>query len=97
MVAVEAHGACQDARSMGRFRTDPDFVLRWPSDLLAGELAALIERGRTDGTGPTWKEDVQRVLTQAFASREPARQFDEVYRPTAEPAPAGYNLDDEPF
>ena len=48
---------------------EPDFALRWPIDLLLDELAAAFE------AYPDPSSAVDRVLEEAFAGPEPARQW----------------------
>ena len=43
---------------MDELRDDPDYELRWPHDMLAAELDALIARALEDGSDQQWREEV---------------------------------------
>ena len=75
---------------MPDFAHDPDFRLRWPNDLFANEVRRLIARARTAGITNEWREEVEKLLQQAFASSVPAKEF----RRTRD---LGQYSDEEPF
>lgn len=61
---------------MDDLRDDPEYEIRWPSDILAAELDRLIARGRADGLDTDWQDAVETLLRQAFTSSVPQREFD---------------------
>jgi hypothetical protein len=54
-------------------RGDDDYALRWPADLFAEELERLISRATPPDQA--WVEDVELLLSQAFASAAPLEEF----------------------
>lgn len=80
---------------MTDFVDDPDYTLRWPSAVFAEEAERLARRGAEWGMSRDWKEEVDLLLRQAFASSVPADDFKRVFETPAQ-TPA-YSYDDEPF
>lgn len=60
---------------MPDFARDPDYRLRWPNHIFAAELHRLIGRARATGVTTEWREEVEQILRQAFASSVPAKEF----------------------
>lgn len=77
-------------------RDDPEFEIRWPRETLADELDRLIDRGRDSRPGVEWKDEVETLLRQAFASPVPLRDFGERWDKSA-PRPDPIYGDEEPF
>ncbi len=57
------------------FVKDPDYRLRWPNHIFAAELQRLIGRAGATGLTPEWREEVEQLLKQAFASAVPTEEF----------------------
>jgi len=79
---------------MDDLKNDPEYEIRWPRDILAAQLDLLIARGRADGVDPTWQDEVDTVLRQAFASPVPQREFQEQWNASSRQVIYG---DEEPF
>lgn len=75
---------------MGRFASDPDYMVRWPLPILRAELDRLIGRGRVYGESQEWRQEVELLLGQAFSGSVPAEDFAK-----ADASPWDYG--DEPF
>lgn len=80
---------------MDDLKNDPEFEIRWPSETLAAELDRLIARGRADRPGVEWKDEVETLLRQAFASTVPEREFGENWNQS--PPRVELYGDEEPF
>lgn len=80
---------------MDDLRNDPEFEIRWPSETLAAELDRLIARSRAARPGVDWKDEVETLLRQAFASTVPEREFAERWNQSS-PMVELYG-DEEPF
>ena len=65
---------------------DPNYALRWPSDLFADEARRLVDRGRRRGVDRAWLAEVGVLLGQAFTSQVPADDFRELVLPPPRPA-----------
>ena len=65
---------------------DPNYALRWPSDLFADEARRLVDKGRRRGVDREWWAEVGVLLRQAFTSQVPADDFGELSFPRARPA-----------
>lgn len=57
------------------FVKDPDYRLRWPNHIFAAELQRLIGRAKATGLTLEWREEVELLLKQAFASAVPTEEF----------------------
>jgi hypothetical protein len=78
---------------MEDLRNDPEYEIRWPSDILAAELDRLIAYGRADKLDALWQDEVETVLRQAFTSLVPQREFQEQWNQSSRKL----NYDEEPF
>ena len=58
------------------FMNNPDYSLRWPSELFAEEVKSLYRRGMTVGADYDWEREVVRLLQEAFVSSVPAKDFE---------------------
>ncbi len=68
---------------MDDLRNDPEYEIRWPSDILAAEMDRLIARGRAGGLDTDWQDAVETLLRQAFTSPVPQREFGEQWNQSA--------------
>lgn len=80
---------------MDDLRSDPEYEVRWPLDLVATELDRLIDRGSSDGCGVEWRDEVEALLRQVFASVVPLREFGEQWNRSGRRA--GLYGDEDPF
>lgn len=80
-------------RGMEDLRDDPEYEIRWPSDILAAELERLITRAHDDRGDTAWSEEVETVLRQAFTSPVPQREFQERWNQSSRKI----DWDEEPF
>lgn len=78
---------------MDDLRNDPEYEIRWPHDILASQLDRLIARGRAESADAAWRDEVETLLKQAFASSVPQADFEEQWKLGLGP-PA---YDEEPF
>ena len=76
---------------MGRFAGDPDYALHWPVVIARDELQRLIIRGERDGMTTQWRDEVERLLQQAFSSTVPSEDFTHLN------SQAVSQYDEEPF
>lgn len=81
-------------KDMDDLRNDPEYETRWPHDVLASQLDRLIASGRAGNIDSTWREEVQSILRQAFASSVPFDDFEEQWNASATDPVYG---DEEPF
>lgn len=72
---------------------DPEYEIRWPREILGAELDRVIARGRADGCGAAWQEEVETLLRQAFSSQVPQRDFQERLNQSSRMV----SYDEEPF
>lgn len=80
---------------MPDFVGDPDYTLRWPPAIFAAEVERLVRRAATSASQSDWRDEVDLLLRQAFASAVPASDFRRVDQSFSQPL--GYGDDEEPF
>lgn len=74
---------------------DPvDYTLRWPNHIVADEVQQLLSRAETEGVNSDWRDEVDRLLRQAFVSTVPVEDFEQAQRSLAPDPVYG---DEEPF
>ena len=64
--------------SLDYFLDNPDYTLRWPSELFADEVRRLLTRAYQFGRTREWDDEIDHLLREAFTSPAMARDFGEL-------------------
>lgn len=80
------------------FLSEEEFTLRWPAEIVAAELERYVRRAEFDGESQEWRDEVELLLSQAFASAAPVADFARQHiRRSTTPQPDPIYGDEEPF